>query len=83
MKTLKAVTLTIVTLLVLLAAGSAMTQAEQRFGERIDPKAPKVPLALLIAKPDDYQGKTVIVDGTRRGLRRWRRFLLQGQVRHH
>lgn len=67
MKTLKALTLTMMALLVLLVAGSAVTQAAQRFGERIDPKAPKVTLAQLIAKPDDYQGKTVVVDGTHGG----------------
>lgn len=67
MKKLKAVTLTMIALLVLLAAGGAVAQAAQHFGERIDPKAPKMTLAQLIAKPDDYQGKTVVVDGTHGG----------------
>ena len=38
--------------------------AQQRWGEKIDPKAPKVTLAQLIATPDQYAGKTVVVDGT-------------------
>ena len=35
----------------------------QRFGEAIDSNAPKVTLAELIAKPDTYHGKNVVVDG--------------------
>lgn len=67
MKTLKTVTLTILPELVLLAAGSALAQVKQHFGDAIDPKAPKVTLAQLIAKPDAYAGKMVVVDGTHGG----------------
>ena len=63
MKTAKAVTL-MMTVLVLFATASAMAQEKQRFGERIDPRAAKVTLAGLIAKPDAYEGKMVVIDGT-------------------
>lgn len=65
MKTLKAVAL-MIAVLVLFAAGSSMA-AGKRIGEQADPKAPKVTLEQIIAKPDDYQGKTVTVDGTYSG----------------
>lgn len=34
-----------------------------RYGDPIDPAAQKVTLAELIAHPDQYEGKTVVVDG--------------------
>lgn len=38
-------------------------QATQQFGARIDTTAPKVTLAELVAHPDSYEGKSVVVDG--------------------
>ncbi len=35
----------------------------KRFGAPIDPKAPKVTLAELVAKPELYEGKYVVVQG--------------------
>ena len=66
MKTLKTMTLALMTVLVLLAAGSTMAQ-QKRYGDAIDPKAQKVTLAQLVAKPDAYAGKLVVVDGTHGG----------------
>lgn len=45
----------------LLAA--ACSKGKERFGGVIDPNAPKVTLAELIAKPEAYDGKNVILDG--------------------
>lgn len=39
------------------------TTGKERFGGAIDPSAPTVTLAELIAKPEAYDGKNVIVDG--------------------
>lgn len=49
---------------VLLFAGALTLSAQQRWGAAIDPKVPKVTLAEIVAKPDLYAGKTVLVDGT-------------------
>ena len=65
MKTLKAVAL-VMAVLFLFAAGSAMAEGK-RIGDQADPKAPKVTLAQIIAKLDDWQGKTVTVEGTLNG----------------
>lgn len=46
---------------VMLAAASS--QAADRFGEAIPADAKKATLAELIAKPDAYHGKDVVVDG--------------------
>lgn len=67
MKTLKAATLAMMTALFLFAAGSASAADKQHFGASIDPKAPKVTLAQLLAKPGAYAGKMVVVDGTHSG----------------
>lgn len=48
---------------VVACVASVGTAGEQRFGEPIDAKAPKVTLAELLAKPDPYVGKDVVVDG--------------------
>ncbi len=66
MKTLKTVTLTIMAVSILLAVGCTLGQ-KRHFGAAIDPKAPKVTLAELIAKPDAYAGKMVVIDGTHGG----------------
>ena len=42
---------------------TACTKGKERFGGAVDPNAPKVTLAELIAKPEAYDGKNVIVDG--------------------
>jgi len=60
MKALKTLTIAVMAALVLLAA-------QKHYGDAIDPKAPKVTLAQLVAKPDNYAGKTVIVEGTHGG----------------
>ena len=62
MKTHKAVTLAVITTCI--ALGTHLAKAgEQRFGEAIDPKAPKVTLAELVAKPNTYAGQNVVVEG--------------------
>ena len=66
MKTLKTITLAVMTVLVLVAAGSALAE-QKRYGDAIDPKAQKVTLAQLVAKPDAYAGKMVVVEGTHGG----------------
>ena len=43
--------------------GSAAEAGPQRYGDAIDPKAPKVTLANLLAQPDAYAGKYVVVNG--------------------
>ena len=48
---------------VVLAIGCQTAAAGQRYGQEIDPKAPKVTLAELVAKPDTYEGKDVVVEG--------------------
>ena len=65
MKTLKAITLAMMALALLIAGGAIA--AQKRYGEAIDPKAPKVTLAQLVAKPDAYAGKAVIVEGMHGG----------------
>lgn len=53
---------------VALLFGVALTlSAQQRWGDAIDPKAPKVTLAEIVAKPAVYDGKMVVVDGTHGG----------------
>ena len=49
-------------LLLSLAAGCGGTDKRQ-FGEAADPNAAKVTLSELVAKPEAYEGKTVVVDG--------------------
>ena len=66
MKTLKTVTIAVMAALMLLAAGNAMAE-QKRYGDAIDPKAQKVTLAQLVAKPDAYAGKMVVVEGTHGG----------------
>lgn len=46
-----------------LAIGCQTAAAGQRYGQEIDPKAPKVTLAELVAKPDTYEGRDVVVEG--------------------
>ena len=46
---------------------AAMLSAQQRWGEVIDPKAPKVTLAQIVDKPGAYEGKTVVLEGTHGG----------------
>ena len=48
----------------LLAIGCQSAAAGQRYGKEPDAKTPKVTLAELIEKPDAYEGKDVVVDGT-------------------
>lgn len=48
---------------IVLGAGCSQAGEPRRFGSPIDPKAPKVTLAQLIAKPDVYEGKDVVVEG--------------------
>lgn len=48
---------------VLLAAGCGQGAGRQRFGQAIDPQAVKVTLAELIAHPETYEGKNVVVEG--------------------
>ncbi len=45
------------------AAACSKTQSGTRFGEAADPNVPKVALADLIAHPDQYEGKLVVVEG--------------------
>lgn len=47
----------------LLAIGCQTAAAGQRYGKEPESKTPKVTLAELIAKPDAYEGKDVVVDG--------------------
>ena len=62
MTTTKRFTATI--MVALFACTAAVSAAgEQRFGAPIDAKAPKVTLAELLAKPDPYVGKDVVVEG--------------------
>lgn len=57
---------TLLSVVVLFAAALTLS-AQQRWGDAIDPKAPKVTLADIVAKPDLYAGKMVVVDGTHGG----------------
>lgn len=43
--------------------GSTAAAGTQRYGDPIDPKAPRVTLANLMAKPDAYAGQYVVVNG--------------------
>lgn len=43
--------------------GAQSLRAGERVGEAIDAKAPKITLAELLAKPDDYAGKAVVLEG--------------------
>lgn len=46
------------------SVGAGLLGADgKRFGVPIDPKAPKVTLAELVAKPELYEGKDVVVQG--------------------
>jgi hypothetical protein len=44
-------------------AGCNRAGDEQRFGAAIDPQATALTLAELVAKPDAYEGKNVVVEG--------------------
>ena len=46
-----------------LAIGCQTAAAGQRFGKEPDAQTPKVTLEQLVAKPDAYEGKDVVVDG--------------------
>lgn len=46
-----------------LAIGCQAAAAGQRYGKEPEPKTPKVTLAELVAKPDAFEGKDVLVDG--------------------
>lgn len=46
-----------------LLLGAQFVRAGERVGEAIDPKAPKITLAALLAKPNDYAGKAVVLEG--------------------
>ena len=47
----------------LLAIGCQTAVAGQRYGKEPESKTPKVTLAELVAKPEAYEGKDVVVDG--------------------
>ena len=49
--------------LLLLVISGCNAAEKQIFGKAIDPKAPKVTLSELLAKPEAYEGKDVVVDG--------------------
>lgn len=49
-------------------AACSRGQETKQFGERIDASAPNVSLADLFARPDDYDGKSVVIDGQYNGL---------------
>lgn len=51
----------------LLMVVAATLAAQQRWGEAINPKAPKVTLAQIVDKPGVYDGKTVVLEGTHGG----------------
>lgn len=51
----------------LVMTADAILSAQQRWGEVIDPKAPKVTLAQIVNKPSTYEGKTVVLEGTHGG----------------
>lgn len=46
-----------------LTGACSKAQTGARYGDAIDPNAPKVTLAELVAHPDQYEGKLVVVDG--------------------
>lgn len=48
---------------VLLAAGCGQVAGKPRFGQAIDPQAIRVTLAELVAHPETYEGKNVVVEG--------------------
>ena len=47
----------------LIPAGAVAGKTPQRFGEPIDPKAPRVTLAQLLKDPTLHEGKSVVVEG--------------------
>ena len=47
----------------LIPAGAQAGKKPQRFGEPIDPKAPRVTLAQLLKDPTRHEGKSVVVEG--------------------
>ena len=47
----------------LLAIGCQAAAAGQRYGKEPEATTPKVTLAELVAKPDAFEGKDVVVDG--------------------
>jgi hypothetical protein len=56
------------TLATVLAAGAAGAGKNlPRFGEPVDPKAPRITLAQLLKNPSPYEGKAVVVEGTYAG----------------
>lgn len=56
-------TLSALTAVAVLLLTAACSRGKERFGGAVDPNAPKVTLAELLAKPEAYDGKNVIVDG--------------------
>lgn len=62
MKTHKAIIMAFFAALIGLGGQQAKADG-QRFGDVIDPKAPKVTLAEIVANPDAYAGKNVVVEG--------------------
>lgn len=67
MTTLKSIKGILLVAFVLIATGSGLAQVKQHFGAAIDSKAQKVTLAELIAKPDSFAGKMVVVEGIHDG----------------
>ena len=56
-------TLSALTAMAVLSLTAACSKGKERFGGAVDQNAPKVTLAEVIAKPEAYDGKNVIVDG--------------------
>lgn len=52
-----------VPLALVLTVGCSKTKDKPHFGEAIDPKQAKVTLAQLLASPEVYEGKNVVVEG--------------------
>ena len=51
-------------LMVLLVAGAcARVERHRTFGQPIDPRTPKITMAELVAKPEAYEGRNVVVEG--------------------
>ena len=63
MKSLKTVGLLFSLSLMLITGACNRAKDNQHFGKDYDKSAPKVTLAKLIAEPETYNGKNVIVDG--------------------
>jgi len=48
---------------VLALVACSPARAGERYGKEPDPEAPRVTLAALVAEPEAYEGKDVVVDG--------------------